>query len=136
MLGKSIHLFQLFHAFSHSFHINNKFQTITQHMLSYLINYSIGSFSGYLVVLDLIFMLQNKIILSIVTQAIILFTNIKSFDKTLFLYFLLIIMLMINEKYNCKRMQRFKKFPYHIFIEIVGLLFFRRLHGWYLLHQT
>jgi hypothetical protein len=37
----------------------------------------------------------------------------------------IIILLFLNEKYNCKRMLDFyPHFPYHIFIEIIGIVLF------------
>jgi hypothetical protein len=37
----------------------------------------------------------------------------------------IIILLFLNEKYNCKKMLEFyPDFPYHIFIEIIGIVLF------------
>jgi len=77
-----------------------------------------------------------NIIYYIFTQALLLLSvltyyysfmnkNIKNKIKIIFYFAFLIIILFINEQYNCKKMlEIYPNFPYHIFIEIIGLLFF------------
>lgn len=51
--------------------------------------------------------------------------NIKKIINIIFFLVLLIIILFINEKYNCKKMMSmYPHFPYHILIEIIGLVLF------------
>lgn len=41
------------------------------------------------------------------------------------IYISMIILLIINEKNNCKKlMKKYNKFPFHILIEIVGIILF------------
>ena len=48
--------------------------------------------------------------------------NIKNKINIIFFLVLLIIILFLNEKYNCEKMMSiYPHFPYHILIEIIGL---------------
>ena len=69
-------------------------------------------------------------IIGILTQGLLLFLTIyKNFtymemlNKLCILTVILIILLM-NEKKNCKKMLKFKKLPYHALVELFGLLYF------------
>ena len=51
--------------------------------------------------------------------------SIKSKIHIIFVLITVIIILFLNEKYNCEKMMRiYPDFPYHIFIEIVGIVLF------------
>ena len=51
--------------------------------------------------------------------------NIKNKINIIFILVLLILILFLNEKYNCEKMLKFYPyFPYHIFIEIIGIVLF------------
>ena len=69
---------------------------------------------------------QALLFLSILFYYYPLFTiNIKENINTIFILVLIIIMLFINEKNNCKKMMSYNpNFPYHILIEIIGIFLF------------
>jgi len=51
--------------------------------------------------------------------------SIKNKIHIIFVLITAIIILFLNEKYNCEKMMRiYPDFPYHIFIEIVGIVLF------------
>lgn len=145
----SILLFELFHTFSHSIHLNNSSQTIITHLLAYFINfcwlYGLYNYSK---------VIPNNIF-SIFLSSIVLF-DIYSFNNlpllfyifsqflifiSLFMYYynyftedikkrislisnltLIVLLLFINESYNCKEMlNMYKWFPFHAIIEITGV---------------
>ena len=145
-------LFQLFHAFSHSFHIEGNIQTIIIHILSYIL--SITSFytlfiltkknpSYYIIfiliiiiLIDIyIFLNKNNSILGIFSGFSIITITYLSFYKffpkiikTLFKYILLglfiLSLFILNEKLNCNIMISYANLPYHAIIEIIGLILF------------
>ena len=152
LLIASILCFELFHLFSHSIHIPGSIQTIVIHVISYFINISFfyafysytkkipsNVFIGYLlavIVLDIYALLNLNIFYYVTTQSVI-------FISLLFYYFSwlpnfiqksmysiiacisIILFLILNEKYNCKRMlKQIPKFPFHIFVEIGGIVLF------------
>ena len=132
----SILCFELFHLFSHSIHIPGSTQTMVIHTLTYLINiaffYAFYSYTSkipstlfivYLIALiglDIYALLKLPIFYYVATQSIV-------FISLLFYYFewlpvfvkesmysivaciSVILILILNEKYNCKRM--LKQFP-------------------------
>ena len=148
----SILLFELFHLFSHIVHIKGPIQTNITHILTYLINFAFFyvfycytnqlpsyTFILYLVMLVLfdIYSLYNlSIVFYIFSQAIIMislliyyFPLLPKFIQTsvykIVLFVSVIILLFLNEKYNCKKMMLiYPNFPYHILIEILGIFLF------------
>jgi hypothetical protein len=51
--------------------------------------------------------------------------NIQNTIHIIFFLVTIIIILFLNEKYNCEKMMSIQPhFPYHIFIEIIGLVLF------------
>jgi len=116
----SILCFEVFHSFSHMIHIPGIF-------IIYLI---------VLVCLDLYSLFNLTFIYYISTQSIIFislliyyFALLPKFIQNsmyqLFILIIVIILLFLNESYNCERMlEIYPHFPYHIFIEIAGIIFF------------
>jgi len=50
---------------------------------------------------------------------------IKNRMYQILFFIILIILLFLNETYNCEKMlQIYPAFPYHIFIEIIGIIIF------------
>jgi hypothetical protein len=152
LLIASILCFELFHLFSHSIHITGATQTIVIHTLTYFINiaffYAFYSYTTklpstafiiyllLLIGLDIYALLNLNIFYYIATQSIVFisllfyyFTWLPVFVQTSMCSIIacisVILLLVLNEKYNCKRMlKQFPKFPFHIFIEIVGIVLF------------
>ena len=51
--------------------------------------------------------------------------QIKNKINIIFLLVIIAVCLILNEKYNCKKMIAINpNFPYHIFIEIIGIFLF------------
>jgi hypothetical protein len=51
--------------------------------------------------------------------------NIKNKIHIIFIFVTVIIILFLNEKFNCEKMMSiYPHFPYHILIEIIGILLF------------
>ena len=148
----SIFCFESFHLFSHIVHIPGSMQINITHSLSYLMNiaffYTFYSYSNMmpsssflflfflLVCLDIYTFIHSAFIYYLITQSVV-------FISLLFYYFpflpknvqqsiyqivslvSIVILLFINEKYNCGNMMAFyADFPYHILIESVGILLF------------
>jgi len=82
------------------------------------------------------FFITNDVVLYIFTQALLFFSvlfyyysslnaTIKQNIHSIFFLVILIIGLFLNEKYNCEKMMSFyPHFPYHIIIEILGIVVF------------
>ena len=148
----SLLCFELFHSFSHIFHIQGVIQTNITHLLTYCINISFFylfysytnklpsyEFILYLLLLvcfDIYSMFKLSVVFYIISQAIIMVSLLvyylpllpkfiqASLYKIIFLI-ILIILLFLNEKYNCEKMLKiYPHFPYHIFIEILGIILF------------
>lgn len=140
--------FQLFHAFSHSLHLEGYIQTDIIHMIAFFTNLSFfylmyrsskmtPSFLFLflclcLTLVDIYFFFFMDAVYYISSQ-IALFLSIlfyySSFlpknvkENTGFIVFLIFLLLafILNEKYNCHTlMSLYPDFPYHIFIEITG----------------
>ena len=152
MLLFSILCFELFHSFSHIVHIKGSIQLNIIHLLTYLINFAFfylfysytkkfpnKFFILYLIVLvclDIYSLFNLTIIYYLSTQSIIFISLLlyyyrllpKIIQNSIYQLILLIglvILLVLNETYNCERMLEFyPHFPYHIFIEITGIVFF------------
>ena len=144
--------FELFHSFSHIVHIKGSIQLNIIHLLTYLINFAFfylfysytkkfpnKIFILYLIVLvclDIYSLFNLTIIYYLSTQSIIFISLLlyyyrllpKIIQNCIYQLILLIgfvILLVLNETYNCERMLEFyPHFPYHIFIEITGIVFF------------
>ena len=144
--------FELFHSFSHIVHIKGSIQLNIIHLLTYLINFAFfylfysytkkfpnKIFILYLIVLvclDIYSLFNLTIIYYLSTQSIIFISLLlyyyrllpKIIQNCIYQLILLIgfvILLVLNETYNCERMLAFyPHFPYHIFIEITGIVFF------------
>jgi hypothetical protein len=148
----SILCFELFHVFSHMIHIQGSIQTNITHIITYFINIAFfyvfysytnkvpsNEFILYLFILvcfDIYSLFYLSIIFYIFSQAIIMISLLmyylpllpkliqKSLYKIVFLISI-IILLFLNEKYNCEKMMYiYPDFPYHIFIEIIGIVLF------------
>ena len=152
MLLFSILCFEVFHSFSHIVHIKGSIQLNIIHLLTYLINFAFFYlFYSYtkkfpnkifilyligLVCLDIYSLFNLTIIYYLSTQSIIFISLLlyyyrllpKIIQNCIYQLILLIgfvILLVLNETYNCERMLAFyPHFPYHIFIEITGIVFF------------
>lgn len=148
----SIFLFELFHLFSHIIHIQGSIQTNTTHFLTYLINIAfLYTFYSYtkkfpnlwfilylllLVLFDIYALFNLNIVFYILSQATIMISLLlyylpflpKPIQQNLLYIIILIsiiILLFINEKYNCKSLLSiYPNFPFHILIEIAGIILF------------
>ena len=144
--------FELFHVFSHSVHISGSIQINVTHMLSYCINIGLlFFFYNYtkkipniqfiilyicLIFFDIYVFCNMNVIYYIFSQALLFLSvlfyyyptlddNIKNIINIIYFIVILIIILFLNEKYNCEKMMSiYPHFPYHIFIEIVGIVLF------------
>jgi hypothetical protein len=148
----SILCFELFHVFSHMIHITGSIQTNITHILTYFINITFFyvfycytnkfpsyEFIFYLIVLicfDIYSLYYLSIVFYIFSQAIIMISLLlyyfpllpKTIQTSIYqIIFLvgIIIILFLNEKFNCEKMMYFNPhFPYHILIEIFGIFLF------------
>lgn len=152
LLLASFLLFELFHTFSHCMHISGSIQITITHSLGYLLifaffylfyNYTkigitliLGIYLLLVVLVDIYFFFHLPF-LYYLGSAAILFNSIlfyyypylsKSVQTSICLILLLIIVIILlfcNEIYNCHQMMTFyPHFPYHIIIEVVGILLF------------
>jgi hypothetical protein len=145
----SILLFELFHTFSHSVHLNNKSQIIITHMLAYFVNLcyfiTLYNYSKYLpnnifllylliIILFDIYAFQKLPFIFYLSSQFLIFISlflyyysyfpidIKNKIPFIFILTLLILLLFINESYNCKKMlEKYNWFPFHILIEITAI---------------
>lgn len=145
----SILCFELFHIFSHSIHIPGTIQVNVTHSLSYFMNlaffyafysytkvipsYGFMIFILVLICFDIYSVMHLTIFYFLLSQSIIFISLFcyyykllpveirKSLYSIIFVIFA-IILLFLNEKYNCASMMQYQpQFPYHIFIEIAGI---------------
>jgi hypothetical protein len=144
--------FELFHVVSHSIHIKGSIQINITHMLSYCINIAflfffynylkkIPSiwfiiFYVFLIFLDIYTFYNMNVVFYIFSQALLFLSvlfyyypflnkEIKYNINIIFFLVILIIILFLNEKYNCKKMlEIYPHFPYHILIETIGIILF------------
>lgn len=144
--------FELFHVFSHSIHITGSIQINVTHILSYCINiaflfffYSYVKkipsiwfiiFYVFLIFFDIYAFLNMNVVYYIFSQALLFLSvlfyyypfltkNIKNKINIIFFLVIIIILLFLNEKYNCEKMMSiYPYFPYHILIEIIGIILF------------
>ena len=148
----SILCFELFHVFSHIIHIQGSIQTNITHFLTYFVNLAFFYvfycytnklpsyyFIFYLIALvcfDIYSLFNLSIVFYIVSQAIIMISLLIYYVPLLpkfiqnkvyqiIFFIVIIILLFFNEKYNCEKLLDFYAyFPYHIFIEIIGIILF------------
>lgn len=148
----SIFLFQCVHIFSHTKHIPGTIQINITHFLSYIMNISfLYVFYKYtdvipsnilLIVISLFIILDIYAIYNlpvsylILTQALIFMSSLFYYHnllpetlqnniKYIIIVIFIIISLFVNEKINCQKMlNKYPNFPFHIFIEIFGILLF------------
>lgn len=144
--------FELFHVFSHSVHIPGSIQINIAHMLSYCVNFAFLFFfynytkkipSGWfilfyvlLIVFDIYVFCNMDVVYYISTQSLLLLSvllyyypllskSIKNKINIISFLIILVIILFLNEKYNCKKMLSiYPHFPYHVLIEIVAIFLF------------
>jgi len=144
--------FELFHVFSHSIHISSSIQVNITHMLSYCINFAFLFFFYnylkkipsiwfiifylFLICFDIYVFCNMNVVYYICSQALLFLSvlfyyytllgkNIKNKINIIFFLVLLIIILFLNEKYNCEKMMSiYPDFPYHVLIETIGLVLF------------
>ena len=144
--------FELFHVFSHSVHIPGSIQINIAHMLSYCVNFAFLFFfynytkkipSGWfilfyvlLIVFDIYVFCNMDVVYYISTQSLLLLSvllyyypllskSIKNKINIISFLIILIIILFLNEKYNCKKLLSiYPHFPYHVLIEIVAIFLF------------
>ena len=144
--------FELFHVFSHSIHISGSIQINITHILSYCINFSFLFFFynymkilpsiwfiifyAFLIFCDIYAFCNMNVVYYIFSQALLFLSvllyyyplltkYIKDKIHVIFLLVLAIIILFLNEKYNCEKMMTiYPDFPYHSLIEIVGIFLF------------
>jgi len=148
----SLLCFELFHVFSHMIHISGSIQTNIAHSLTYFINFAFlyafyrytNKFPNYLFILYLIVLVcfdiyslfYLSVVFYIISQSIIMISLLSyyipllpkfvkySMYQIIFLV-VVIILLFLNEKYNCEKMiSIYPDFPYHILIEICGIFLF------------
>lgn len=145
-------MFESFHVFSHMVHIPGSIQINITHILTYFMNiaflyvfysytkkcpsYEFIIFMCLLVILDIYTFCNYSVIYYLTTQSAIFISILvyyfpllpKSIQSSVYkiIFFVgIIIILFINETYNCKNMLSiYPHFPYHIFVEIVGILLF------------
>jgi hypothetical protein len=144
--------FELFHVVSHSIHIEGSIQINITHMLSYCINIAFLFFFYnylkkipsiwfiifyiFLIFLDIYSFYNMNVVFYIFSQALLFLSvlfyyypflnkQIKNNINIIFFLVILIIILFLNEKYNCKKMlEIYPDFPYHILIETIGIILF------------
>ena len=148
----SLFIFQAYHAYSHMFWSNNENSLVhvySIHSISYLIIIALVIAISFItkqppnipiifsVILLDIYILYNYIgtvynaISGINIWVVVLITGLWNFRlpdvvkrllPILLMLFAVIIALFFNEKYNCDAMMTAYQFPYHIAIEIMGLI--------------
>ena len=144
--------FELFHVFSHSIHISGSIQTSITHILSYCINFAFLfffynyvnqlpsiwfiAFYVFLIFVDIYTFFNMNVVYHIFSQALLFLSvlfyyyplltkHITDNINIIFFLVILIIVLFLNEKYNCEKMMSiYPHFPYHILIEIIGVFLF------------
>jgi hypothetical protein len=148
----SLFIFQAYHAYSHMFWDDNEYSLIHVyiiHTITYIIIFALISAISFIsgkppnfpiilavIMLD-IYILYNYIgtvynaVSGINIWVIVLITGlwnvklpaiVKQLLPILLMLFIVIIVLFFNEKYNCNSMMEYYVFPYHIAIEIMGLI--------------
>lgn len=148
----SILCFEFFHLFSHIKHIKGSIQINVIHSMSYFMNFAFlnvfysytnklptNAFIFYLVALigfDIYAVLNLSFIYYLLSQSAIFISLLlyyfsllpKFIQRSIYqiIFFVgITILLFLNEKYNCEKMLNlYPHFPYHILIEIIGIVLF------------
>jgi hypothetical protein len=147
-------VFQLWHAFSHTYHIHSNIQANVSHIISYILSFSALYAILYLsnstltnikviiitllIIIDLYIWVFIGGVWNIITNlSILAFIIFSSYNKLpkffkqaipyLVVGLIILFALEINEAYNCEKMLEYKQLPYHSLVEIVGLLLFTSL---------
>ena len=151
----SLLCFELFHLFSHIVHLKGSIQINITHSLTYFMNlaffyafyrytnklpsYGFVFYLIALVCIDIYSIFNLTIIYYLLSQSAIFISLLlyylpllpKFIQNSLYqiIFFVgIIIFLFLNEKYNCKKMLKiYPHFPYHIFIEIIGIVLFYKI---------
>ena len=146
----SILLFELFHTFSHSVHLNSTIQTNITHLLAYLVNFAYfitlynyshqfpsSLFLGYLaiiIIFDLYAFNKLSFMYYLTSQFLLFFSlfiyyyryfskSMKSRIPIIFGLVFLVLLLFLNESMNCEKMLKlFPHFPFHILIEMSAVV--------------
>ena len=152
LLLLSILCFEAFHVFSHMIHILGSIQINITHTLSYCINFAFLFFFYnyiktlpstefiifyiFLIFCDIYTFCNMNVVYYIFSQSLLFLSvlfyyypllnkNLKDKLHIIFFIVILIIILFLNEKYNCEKMLDFyPQFPWHILIEILGIILF------------
>lgn len=145
-------LFELFHTFSHMIHLNGKTQNIIVHVLAILVNIcylyafyrstkllpskKFIAFLTLIGILDIYFLNHYTFLYTVFTQILIfssiflyykskLSSNYQSKIPYIIAIMILILIVLANERYNCKKMlEIYPNFPFHIIIEGLGIIGF------------
>ena len=145
-------VFEAFHTFSHIVHIEGPIQINITHFLTYVMNAAFFAvfyhhthffpsetflfYMSTLIALDIYAFSYFEFVYYLGTQSLV-FISILLYYFTLLptkvqtsIYWIcglvaFVILLFINEQFNCERMLAFYSgFPYHVFIESVGIILF------------
>lgn len=141
--------FELLHTWSHARHVPGKIQVTLIHLIAYLIFASyFFMFSSRFGVPPMMFFIFLIVLIDIVlfirnVPFLYYFGTLSSAFLFLFMIYgprlprdfqplllsvvisgLVIIVLIVNEKYNCKRMMEWKILPYHALVEVVACFLF------------
>ena len=148
----SILCFELSHTFSHILHIQSSIQLNITHSLTYFVNlaffYALYCYTNKLPSYEFVFYLfvlvcadiysifnltiiyyllsQSAIFISLLVYYFPLLPNFIQNSVYQIIFFVgIIVLLLLNEIYNCEKMLKIHPhFPYHIFIEIIGIVLF------------
>jgi len=146
----SILLFELFHTFSHSVHLDSTIQTNMTHFLAYLVNfayfitlynyshhfpsYIFVIYLGAVILFDLYAFNKLSFMYYLTTQFLIFFSlfiyyyrffpkSMKNRIPLIFGLVFLVLLLFLNENMNCENMLKlFPNFPFHILIEMSAVV--------------
>jgi hypothetical protein len=152
LLLLSLFCFELFHTISHIVHIDGSIQINVTHSLSYIMNIAFFYFFYkhtnifpddkfllfifVLVCLDTYALMKLSIVYYLMTQFLIFISllmyyykylpdNVQMSTYSITFLAIVIVLLFLNETKNCEKMMKMNEnFPYHIFIETIGILFF------------
>jgi len=152
LLLLSILVFESFHVFSHIVHIPGPLQINITHLLTYCMNvgflnlfyHSTKVFPSHLfliymiglILIDIYAFTKFSFVYYLASQSLIFISILfyyfpllpKYLQRGIYIIFSLVIfviVLFLNEKYNCEHMfSLYPHFPYHIIIEITGVCLF------------
>ena len=154
----AIFLFELWHTWSHSIHVQGMLQLNVVHGLAYLVNlcllwflYDISNQPPSciallllitIVLLDLYSFCFLPFLYYLSTQLLLLFVLLLlyhhlvpvAYFSALAILILVLVLFIVNESMHCKDMLKYHAFPYHILIETTGTIIFFCL-GMLLLHM-